>query len=222
MSAPVFIAKSTRVSDSEIGGVGSSVNLDYMGSILAGDLLLICALNLHPGATIGSVGSPGAFSGIGVNAAFQDSGNVYAGNMSIFARVADGSETGFVTVTGFSDVGQTLSAQMYQFRSDPAGKQVLIESSTEDEDGDGAATIDWNAISVNGAGRTLLAFVVGNFGAISIAGYVSTATDSDMELHIREDVASDGAVTSSGGNSSGWATAHISLFSPLGRSFIVN
>lgn len=223
MSAPVYIARSTRAEHAEIsGGVPNELTLSYMADIQAGDFLLIGALlTFSASASIGSITKPAEFENMGVSASFNDDLAQYAGNIAMFSRIADGTESGTVELSAFSDVGNVLAAQMYQFR-EASGRLILVGSSSTKSNGDGDSTITLNAITVNGSGRTLVGFVAGDISSVAFSGYEAESVNTGMELHVREDVASDGAVTSSGGGSNGWATAHLSLYSPGGRSFIVN
>lgn len=223
MSAPAYVARSTKTVLNGTGGASNTVALPYMAGIQPGDYLLICAVNQFPGALTGSVTIPAGFTSLGVNASFSDSSAAFSGTMAIWERIADGSEIGSVDVGGFSDVNWTLTCQMYQFRMTPSGRRILLGSSATKGDQDGAATIIWPAITIPGAGRTLLAFHAGTHNSSpAISGYTLQADDDVLMLFTKEDVSSDGSVTSIGGGSAGYATAHMSIFSPAGRNQILN
>lgn len=223
MSAPIYLNKSTKTVQAGSAGVPATLNMPYMGSILAGDQLYICALIQHPGATLGSLTAPSGFSGTGINGSFNDSSPAYAGNMSVYERTADGTESGTVAIGGFSNVAFTMTAQMYQFRSTPSGKKILIATSAVKTNSDGNSTMTWNTLTLNGGGRTLLAFQAGDHtGSPAITGYTLQVDDGEILLFDKEDVATDGSVTSAGGGANGYATAHVAIYSPAGRNQILN
>jgi hypothetical protein len=217
MSAPTFIAKSVKVTAPGTGGVVENASLNYMGSILAGDELYIFAMTDCPGAATGSVTGPAGWEAMG-GTSFNDNNPAFAGVIQGFKKTADGTESGSVTVQGLSDVNFTVHAQMYQFRAD---KQILVEDTATVGNGDGAATIQYAALSLGGNARTLLAFCGSPAGLPGVpTGYVSAASDSALYLFTKENTGADGAVTSTGGDTGGWATLHASTFTPTGYSFI--
>lgn len=226
MSAPTFIAKSSGASASGGAGLGATASLPYMGSIQAGDILFILAAALSSGASIGSISAPAGFTGFGGGSTFNDNVAVVAGNAALFYKIADGTESGNVNVTGFSNLTVEIRAQMYQFRSSTAIR-TLIDDTAVKSNGNGAATMVWNALTLTGGGRTLLAFSLQTGGSPGVpSGYTNVANDSISPAILRvdtvEDVSSDGSVSASGGSTAGWFTTHVAIFSPSGKFQIIN
>jgi hypothetical protein len=212
MSAPTFIAKGTK---SE--GIGATVTPTYPAGIQAGDLIYIMAQSIQ--TTVGNI----SFGGTPV------SEEVYAwGTSALFYNVATGSESGTVNVNrsgSTGGMGDFFMAQIYVIRGN--GSLLTIEDS--DPNSGISGTVTWDALTVAGNKRTLLAFVsdYNGTGLAAPTGYTTVATDSSigisgstLELSTLENISSDGSVTSS--SSGDWATWHISVYSRKSRSFIVN
>ena len=212
--APAYIGKSSK--QSQAGGPSVAVILDlpYPVGIQAGDLLIVAGLDLHVG--VGSTASvivlTSGWTG-GLNTAYENSSNQYSGNFCLFTRIATGSESGDVQVQCFCDADHTGQAQMYIFRS-ASGSPIQIDSTSMNAVGDGAATITFNAVTVSGTHRSLIAMVGGSYGTpADPTGYTEATDDNTILVFIREDVSSDGLITTNGGQSDGWATGHMSIFS---------
>ena len=224
MPAPAYAAKSTASTSN-----ASPHSTNYMGSISAGDfLLLVVFTNQEFGGTPGSISTPAGWSLVSGGVGYRDSSLNNVGSFSAFYKIADGTEVGSVavTITGSTGGSNLFYSQMYRFTGTPG---PVLESGASNILGDGNATITVPATSVGGNARTLIALIGQNTNAPgTTTGYTNRATDSSggivAHLHIdtRDDVGSDGLVTAASGHADGWATIHLSIFSPLGRSFIVN
>jgi len=196
--------------------------------IVFGDMLILWVVNDQLGVTTGIINTPSGWTPV-VTGGFNNSAVALVGNGAVFYKAATGSENGgFVTVTRTGDTGglTTFSAIIYQYRD-----ANTIEDSDLKDDGNGDATITWNAVTVGGSVRTLLA-LVGQKDSIAIStptGYTARTSDSDgmnmtLELKDYENVSSDGSVTATGGRTDGWITVHMSIYWQVqgGGSFIVN
>jgi hypothetical protein len=212
MAAPAFISKGTKDE-----GNGASVTPTYPGGIQAGDKIYVMALNIQ--GTVGTISYAGTLV----------SEEVFAwGTAALFYNTATGSESGTITVNrsgSTGGIGDFFMAQIYVIRGD--GSFLTIEDS--DPNNGASGTVTWDALTVAGNERTLLAVADYNgSGVAAPSGYTTDATDgsigisgSTLILNTQEDVSSDGSVTSS--STGDWATWHVSVYN-LGRprSFIVN
>lgn len=213
-TAPLFVTGATAVS-----GTGSSIDQGYMGSIVAGDILIIFAGSYQEmGGSIGDIDTPSGWTPCGGGIGFRNSSLVNVGTAKAFYKIATGSEVGSVTITRTGSTGgsNAFSSQMYQFRGGSSG---IVEDFSTNQLGDGNATVSWNAVAVGGAERTLIALCaqIGvtcdtpsgytNEGDVAIGGAIALRCD------VREDVSSDGSVTATGGDTAGWLSIHISIFS---------
>lgn len=212
-TVPTFIAKSTTSTTN-----GSSVDQDYMGSIQAGDRLYILAVSFQEeGGDVGDVSIASGWTEVAGGIGFRNSALTNVGTGKLFSRVATGSEVGAVTVsrTGSTGSVNTLYTQMYQFR----GVDMVSEAFATNILGDGNTTVTYDAVSVGGNHRTLIAFC-GQIGPVPDApsGYTNAATDDtgsgflSLRCDVKEDVSSDGLITATGGNTSGWFSIHVSMY----------
>lgn len=219
MAAPAYIAKGTASSTAS----GTSVTPTYMGSISANDLIIIAVLDV-------SISAPIAIGGYSLlkSTTYSTSPFNPAVRLSVFYKLATGSESGTVSITRTSNPANgNMIAQIYQYRGTSF---VTIE---DGQAGNGSvSTITWPAVSVGGTERTLIAFA-GNHGANPGApsGYSASASDSIsttyIEVNTKATVSSDGSVTATNGSSSGWCAVHVSIYNYIppsagSRSFIVN
>lgn len=222
MSAPTFIAKATASSSN-----ASPHSQAYMGSINANDLLILAVFTNQVGGTIGDISTPAGWTFVQGGIGYRNNSPADVGTFKVFSKLADGTETGSVSITisGSTGGGVIFFSQMYQFRGD---SRTLVESAAVNILGDGNSTITFNAISVSGNERTLIAICGQNSGAPGVpTGYTNEAQDDTgglafLHLDAKENVSSDGSVTATGGHSDGWATVHFSIFSPKGRNQIIN
>lgn len=221
MPAPSYVAKSTlSVSTTD------KCDIAYIASVPAGDWLFALLLTYQePGGSIGDItpDEPGWLE-IGGGVGFRDNTPNNVGSLKLFRKIADGTETGSATFsrTGSTGGSNAFVGQMYQF----TGTNIQLISSAFNILGDGAATIDWPAVSVIGTETTAIAFV----GQMTDdpgtpAGYVNEASDSSggivayLECNVEED-SSGGTASASNGSADGWATIHISIFNSAGYLFI--
>lgn len=216
MNAPTFIAVGTR-NETTSGSIAPA----YPGSIVLGDLLFLLAVSTDLGSH-GAIATPAGWTALVTTATLRDSSPADVGVMALFFKVAAGTESGSQTVTrtGTTGPGTAFAGQIYQFR----GREYDSNEQTNQQNS--AATITWNAVFFSGARRTLLAFVgqADNTSAGTPAGYTNAAgggTNVYVGLNYQEDVTSDGAVTASGGTTSGWCTVHLSIFNPSGYSQVI-
>lgn len=211
-TAPTFIAKGSAANTTN-----ASINQGYMGSIVAGDLLVLVGLSYQEaGGSIGDINTPTGWTPAG-GQAFRNSTPINVGTFKAFTKIATGAEVGSVNITRTGSTGSTniFYTQMYQFR----GTNLEVEDFEMNILGDGAATLSWPAVFVGGNNRTLIA-LSGQIGTDpgSPAGYSNEATDTSggvvvsLQCDVNENVSSDGSVTASGGEAAGWATIHISIF----------
>jgi len=223
MSAPAFGSKGTE-DHSQTGTITPA----YPGTVNAGDILFLMVMNYQGGVTIGSIGSVAGWTLL-ESGNFKDSSPVTVGNAALFYKIATGSEAGTVSVTRTGDTGGTteFAGQIYSFSGANA-----IESHNMNSTADGSSPIDFDAVTVGGNERTLVALYAGldSLPGGVPAGYTNKAQDTistgafdyTLDCHDKENVSSDGAVTGTGGTLNGYVTFHLSLFTPAGRSFIVN
>lgn len=222
MAAPSFIAKSAaQASTAATFGVG------YMGSILPGDILMLYLLsksNVSPSTPAGWLHRSGGF--------FNDNGITMVGNGHLFVKIADGTESGSVTITRNGAVAglEFTMGQMYQFRGDPG---TGVGNTITNTLGDGSSTITWDSITTGSPEATAVAIVgqlTSSTSAGTPAGYTEVAVDTidtgpvsaSLEVSVRQN-ATPGGATASGGSSNGWVTTHSMLaVAAFGRSYIVN
>lgn len=220
MAAPAYIQKG-----SADFGDGSTINPSYPASIQAGDFIFMLAFSQQLGATIGAINTPAGFTPIG-GAGMVNSLSQPLGGMSVFVKVADGTESGTISVSRTGSTGPTtlFIAQVYVFR----GGILKIESVSNNTGT--SATVTYNALVVNGNERTLIGFFAQNddSGVDSPVDYtahvysVPSVPTGEIGMFYKEDVDAAPAATSIGGSTEGWATVHLALFNVRGRSFIVN
>ena len=217
MAAPGFISKGTKDE-----GNGSSVAPTYPGGIQAGDHIFIMAENVQSPTVVG-IDTVAGYTSISEE-------TFTWGTAKLMYKIATGSESGTETVSRSGSSGTPadfLMAQIYVIRGN--GSRLTLESSAFNSD-TGNTTVTWDAVTVNGSQRSLFAFVVDydGSGISAPSGYSEEASDSSVaisgstiKLFSKEDVSSDGSVTSTG-SINGWATWHISEYNFSSRSFIVN
>ena len=208
--APAFIAKGT-----EDANTGATVAPTYMGSIVANDMLFAFAISNQQGGTIGNIGTPSGWTKVDMRI-YRNSGGTIVGNVGLYYKIATGSESGTLSIsrTGSTGAGKFFEAQLYQFR----GTANIALESYNVTDGGGSTTVTWNSVTVGGLKRTLLAFVGLNRATVAAgvpSGYTQEASDIanlTMDLNVKEDVSSDGAVTATGGTVDGWGSFHLSIY----------
>lgn len=178
-----------------------------------GDLLLMLAMSQQGG---GSINTPSGYTLVDAGN-FNTSAPAAAGTAGVWYRIVDGTEASF-TLTRTGSTG-SFCVQFYLFS---AGTNVTIESEATKSDGDGNSTITYSTVTVNGSRRTLIALIAqldsSNPGTPS--GYVESASDTvdagpiqiALECNTKEDVTSDGSVTSTGGSGNGWITFHLAIY----------
>lgn len=222
MAAPAFIAKGTVDSDTT-----NSLTPTYMGSINANDLIFLAVFDVG----IGTISVPSGFTLV-KSTYYSDSPFNPSKRLSVYVKIATGSESGTITVSRSSHASNDIfMAQFYQYRG-------TSYCTVEDSQGQSGAvtTITWSAISVGGTERTLITFV-GNYSGSNPgtpSGYTNSASDSFttgstsyLEANTFANVSSDGSVTGTNGSTNGWAAVHVGIYNytPSGagtRSFIVN
>jgi hypothetical protein len=220
MAAPGYIQKG-----SADFGDGLTINPLYPVSIQEGDFIFLVAFSQQLGATIGAINTPAGFTPVG-GAGMVNSLSQPLGGMSVFMKVADGTESGTLPVsrTGSTGPSTLFIAQMFAFR----GGLLKIESVSNNTGY--SSTVTYNALVVNGNERTLIGFFAQNddSGVGSPADYtahtfaVPSIPTGEIGCFYKEDVDAAPAATSIGGSTEGWATVHLALFNVRGRSFIVN
>jgi len=206
-TVPAFVAHGTKSESTT-----TSCTPNYMGSILAGDLLFLNVINVEP--TIGTIDTPPGWTRV--------SEETFGwGTAALFYKTAAGTEAGTQSVTRSVSSGAPSSymmAQLYQYRD--ASGTVTIDD-TDDHSATGDTTITWRALVLTGAHRTALAFFV-DYNGTSVAaptGYADgTRVDSsslvsgiNIGVFTKNDTDTIPAVTSSG-SIDGWATWHIGIY----------
>lgn len=125
----------------------TTVAVGYPGSIAAGDLLLLCAVNKYSAYTSAP---PSGFTLLKERVAGSGGTGVDAGNTrtAVWYRIADGTETGSVSVTKATETGTVISAMMLLCRR-TAGYQwdVIGESGSSN-----SGTTSWTAVGSNDIG----------------------------------------------------------------------
>jgi hypothetical protein len=220
MAAPTFIGKATAAS-----GTGADVNQGYGSlSIQPGDILFILALSAQEGGTIGDITCEPEWSECGGGIGFRDDLLNNVGTIKAFYKIADGTESGTVTVSRTGSTGglNQMYTQMYQFR----GAVIQVHDFATNILGDGGALIEWENVNVVGLESTTIAFV----GQLTEdpglpTGYTFNAQDTSGGIVIYLECSSlenspGGNVTGPDGGADGWATIHITIFNVGGYSFI--
>jgi hypothetical protein len=217
MAAPTYKAKGT------IGyNATTSVSFTYP-SVASNDLLFLVIYESDLKAI--SVNSSWTFRQKQFVPAGSPTAAVY-----LYSKLATGTESGTEAVTRVSGGSNTWAAQLYSYDGD---NYITAESISKN--GDTTDTVTYSSVTVGGSERTLSAISVNTTDTdISTpSGYTQNATDSLadtfwFECNTKTNVSSDGAVTGTGGVSSGWASFHISIYNntPVPgsgtRTFIVN
>ena len=213
-AAPAVISKGTAAA-----GVLTSISPSYPPGVAADDMIFMLVINNQPNG-IGAIATPAGFAEA-AQGRYSNSSSIDRGTAAIFWQRALGGESGTVSVTRTGDTGAdgVFFAQMYRVSG-----AVLTGNpwdAVTPRYGPGNATITWDAVTVSGAERTLLAFAVqaDNIFAGTPAGYAATVTgdattagtDAVLQLFDNANVSSDGVVTSTGGVTAGWTTFHVSL-----------
>lgn len=207
-TVPAYVAKGAKNESS-----GASVDPNYMGSILAGDLLFIQVINVQS-PTVGTINTPSGYSVV--------SEEVFSwGTAALFYKTASGSEVGTINVSRTGSTGSPgdyMMAQIYQYRD--ASGTVTIDD-TDDYSVVGNTSITWRALTLTNSHRTLAAFFVDYNGSSVLAptGYDDgTAIDSsslisgvNIGVFTKEDTNTAPQVTSTG-SFDGWATWHIAVY----------
>jgi hypothetical protein len=202
-----FIAKGTKAETT-----AADMNIVCMDDVEAGDLLVIQVLNIQD--TVGNLSTPSGFTAINEE--------VHSwGTTGWYYKVAAGTESlTSINVSRTGSIGgmdNYMIGQIYQFRRDNI--TLAVESSDTNKDLANDGIITYGAITVSGPGRTLAALAANYDGTYvsTPSGYVSKASDGSslisnviLALFTKENVSSDGAVTSEG-SLNGWGSAHISI-----------
>ena len=217
-AAPSVISKGTASA-----GTATSVTPSYPASPQANDIIFILAISHQPNG-IGVIDLPSGFTEA-AQGTYQNSSLVDQGRAALFWKRAIGGESGTVTISRTGDTGLTdtcFFAQMYLVRGAVTSGDPWDDITARY--GPGNATVTWDAVTVSGSERTLLAPVAQADNASTVdppSGYsglatdtTATGTDAELRLLYKENVSSDGQVTATGGETEGWATFHISVKPP--------
>lgn len=198
-----------------------TVPINPVGSIQPGDDLFLLTYNgllADPDWTILGDGT------------FEDDGLAAVGYSALYHKKAVGDEGATSLNVTYAGIGLAYAGRVYQFR----GTNTQIEDTAVNDTGNGGATIQWNALDVDGGDRTLIAFAcqatsstIGTPTGYTAASGGESTIDSGpiafaMDCNYLLNQSSGPAVTTSGGPTNGWITIHTALFTPAGRSFIVN
>lgn len=199
---PEYIAKGTADEDT----TASDVYPVFMGTIIAGDLLLVQAINVQ--GSIGGISTPSGFTLLAEE-------TFSWGTVAWFYKIAVGSESGPLTVNRGGSSNTYMMAQIYQIRH----TSLVVEDSDANSD-EGTTTADWDALTVAGEVRSLIAMITcfdGSVPATPPTGYTQEASDNStlisgttMKLFIKENTASGAAASAIGASYNGWGTMHLS------------
>jgi len=185
------------------------------------DIAFMVVLSHQP-VSIGVINTPPGFTEI-VQGTYRNSGAADQGRAALFWKRCDGTEEGTTvtfTRTGDTGVDTTFGGQIYIVRLCTATGDPWDDAVSK-FDGDGSTTITYPAVTVSGAERTLLAFLVqadNSPVAGAPTGYAATlgletwptGTDGQAGCFDLQDVAADGSVTSANGEVTGWVSFHVS------------
>lgn len=216
-AAPSVISKGTAAA-----GTATSIAPAYPASVLANDIVFILVISHQP-VSIGVINTPAGFTQA-AQGTYTNSSAVNQGRAALFWQRAAGGETGTVTISRTGDTGTDGSffGQMYLVRGaettgDPWDAVIA-------RFGPGNTTVTWNAVTVSGAERTLLAFVsqANNVAVATPSTYTATVTadatangtDAELQLFDKANVSADGSVTATGGEIIGWTTFHVAVKPP--------
>lgn len=197
-----FITKGTFDDDT----TAADVFPVFMASIIAGDLILVQAINVQ--GSIGSIQTPSGFTLLAEE-------TFSWGTVAWFYKIAVGSETGALTVTRTGSSNSYLGAQIYQIRH----YNLVVEDSDANSD-EANTTAQWDALTIAGEVRSLIAMLTTFDGSSPVSpptGYTQKASDSsiaisgtELKLYIKENVSSAPVATVIGASYNGWATMHLS------------
>jgi hypothetical protein len=214
MAAPTIISKGTANA-----AISAPITPSYPASPQANDIIWLLVISHQP-VSIGVINTPSGFTEA-AQGTYQNSSSVNQGRAALFWRRSDGTETGTVSVSRTGDTGAdgVFFGQMYLERGVQASgnpyDQVIPRY------GPGNATVTWDAVTVSGSERTLLAFCAqadDSPGVATPSTYTRTVaidvttsgTDGQVSLSDKRTVSSDGSVTAANGETLGWATFHVS------------
>ena len=216
-AAPTVVNKGTAAS-----GTSTSVSPAYPSSINANDIVFILAISNQPNG-IGVINTPSGFTQV-AQGTYQNSSAVNRGRSALFWKRAAGGESGTVAVTRSGDSGTDGSYIAQMYRVSGAITSGDPWDAATPRYGPGNATVTWDAVTVSGSERTLLAFAAQADNASTVdppstySGLVTdvtaSGTDSEVRLLYKQNVSSDGQVTATGGETEGWTTFHVSMKPP--------
>lgn len=223
MAAPVIVSKGTQNN-----GTGTSLSgATLPASIAANDIIFNLCISHQPNG-IGAISITPAGWTEAAQGSYLNASSVAIGRASLHWKRMAGGETGQIAMTRTGDTGidGVFMAQCYRVTGcettgDPFDQCVF-------RGGPQSTTVTYNAVTVSGSERTLAAFsVMASNTSVGVpTGYIeglasdgtTTGTDAALDLDEKDNVASDGAVTATGGSTVGWATFHVSLKPPSGAA----
>lgn len=213
MSAPTVIAKGTASATTTATCIPA-----HPANILANDIIYLLAISHQP-VSVGQVNTPSGFTLV-ARGTYSNSASVLQGAAGLFWKRAIGGELGTVSVGRSGDTG--ADTQFF-------AQMVLVRGCAETGDpwdsfsaryGPGNATVTWDAVTVSGVERTLLAFCCqadDSPGVSTPTGYTrpvpitvtTSGTDAQLSIDSKVNVSSGPAVTAANGETLGWATFHV-------------
>lgn len=191
----------------------------YPASVAANDIIFLLVISHQP-VSIGVIDTPTSFTEV-AQGTYANSGSTNQGRAALFWRRASGSLTGTISVTRTGDTGVDgcFFAQMYRVVGAATSGDPWDAATTDY--GPGNATVDIPSVTVSAAERTLLAFVAQADNAATVdppAGYVglvtdttTTGTDAELRVFHRRNIDAGAATTAAGGETTGWASFHVSV-----------
>lgn len=191
----------------------------YPASVAANDIIFLLVISHQP-VSIGVIDTPTSFTEV-AQGTYANSGSTNQGRAALFWRRASGSLTGTISVTRTGDTGVdgVLFAQMYRVVGAVTSGDPWDAATTDY--GPGNATIDIPSVTVSAAERTLLAFVAQADNAATVdppPGYIglvtdttTTGTDAELRVFHRRNIDTGAATTAAGGETTGWASFHVSV-----------
>lgn len=217
MAAPVVVSKGTASA-----ATTATVTPSYPASVGADDIVFLLAISNQP-VSIGVINTPTDFAEV-AQGTFQNNTPADRGRVALFWRRATGSLTGTVSVTRTGDTGTdgVFFAQMYRVTGCVTTGDPW--DAVTPRYGPGNATVTFDAVTVSGTERTLLAFCAQADNASTVdppASYsglvtdtTTSGTDAELRLLYLENQSSGPSTTATGGETEGWATFHVAVAPP--------
>lgn len=223
MAAPVPTTKGTI--GLSTGGNCSPTLPAPGGGILANDIVFALFISHQP-VSVGVINTLAGWTEV-AQITYRNSSLVNQGRVGLFYRRMAGGESGTITFSRTGDTGSDtcFHGQTYLIRGCETTGDPYDAASIRN--GDGATTVTWDAVTVSGGERTLLAFCAqaddtplvatpSTYARTLTAEGTTSGTDAQFAMDDKQNVSTDGSVTAANGETIGWATIHVSAKPPAG------